>query len=116
MMILTRGCVVSGRKVSGEEQVVKRGWQSLMSNRIDNKTLIGRVARRTGCDEAIVVEIVDAVLEEMVAAFKQGESVSLRNFGTFYVRPERDSTVFRFNPSQRLRQLFGWSSTYKGEI
>jgi DNA-binding protein HU-beta len=49
-------------------------------------------------------------------ALKQGECVSLRNFGTFYVQPERDSWVFKFNPSQRLRKLFGWSSTYKGEL
>ena len=83
---------------------------------MDIKGLINQVAQHTGRDEVIVAEIVDAALEEMVAAFKQGESVSLRNFGTFYVRPERSSTVFRFNPSQRLRKLFGWSSTYKGEI
>jgi DNA-binding protein HU-beta len=63
-----------------------------------------------------VTEIIDAALEEMVVAFRQGESVSLRNFGTFYVRPEQSSTVFRFNPSQRLRKLFGWSSTYKGKV
>jgi DNA-binding protein HU-beta len=81
-----------------------------------NKALINRVVQRTGRDEALVTEIIDAALEEMVAAFRQGESVSLRNFGTFYVRPERSSTVFRFNPSQRLRKLFGWSSTYKGEV
>jgi hypothetical protein len=35
---------------------------------------------------------------------------------SLYVRPERDSWVFKFNPSQRLRKLFGWSSTYKGEL
>ena len=87
-----------------------------MSNNLDKNVLIQRVATHTGHDEATVGEIIDAALEEMVAAFKQGESVSLRNFGTFYVRPERSSTVFRFNPSQRLRKLFGWSSTYKGEL
>jgi DNA-binding protein HU-beta len=83
---------------------------------MDNKALVKRVAQRTGRDEALVTEVIDAMLEEMVAAFKQGESLSLRNFGTFYIRPERSSTVFRFNPSQRLRKLFGWSSTYKGEL
>jgi DNA-binding protein HU-beta len=24
--------------------------------------------------------------------------------------------VFKFNPPQRLRKLFGWSSTYKGKL
>jgi hypothetical protein len=45
-----------------------------------------------------------------------GEGVSLRGFGSFYVRAERDSWVFKFNPSQRLRALFGWSSTYRGPL
>ena len=87
-----------------------------MSDRVDKKALVKRVAQRTGRDEALVTEVIDAMLEETVAAFKQGESLSLHNFGTFYVRRERNSTVFRFNPSQRLRKLFGWSSTYKGEL
>jgi DNA-binding protein HU-beta len=41
--------------------------------------------------------------------------VTLRGFGSFYVRPERSTWVFRFSPGQRLRALFGWSSTYKGQ-
>jgi DNA-binding protein HU-beta len=87
-----------------------------MSDRLDKKELINRVAAQTGYRTSTVAEIVEATLEEMVAAFKRGESVSLRNFGTFYVRPERSSTIFRFNPSQRLRKLFGWSSAYKGDV
>ncbi len=87
-----------------------------MPDRIDKKALISRVTERTKQDPATVTKIVEATLEEIVAAFKQGETVSLRNFGTFYIRPERRSTVFRFNPAQRLRKLFGWSSTYKGEV
>lgn len=58
----------------------------------------------------------DATLEEIYAAFQRGESVSLRNFGSFYVRPETAQWVFRFNPAQRLRKLFGWSSTYHGVV
>jgi len=58
-----------------------------------------------------VEEIVDATLEEIYEALKQGECVSLRNFGTFYVRPERKSWVFRFNPSQRLRKLCGYPNS-----
>ena len=38
------------------------------------------------------------------------------NFGTFYIDEQRSGTVFKFNPAQRLRALFGWSSTYKGEL
>jgi DNA-binding protein HU-beta len=61
-------------------------------------------------------EAVDAVLEEIYEALKRGECVSLKNFGTFYVRPERECWVFKFNPAQRLRKLFGWSSTYTGDL
>ena len=87
-----------------------------MSNSIDKKELVGRVSRRLGKDTSAIEEIVDATLEEIYEALKQGECVSLRNFGTFYVRPQRDSWVFKFRPSQRLRKLFGWSSTYKGRL
>ena len=80
--------------------------------RIDKKELAYRISERIPKGTGIVEEIVDATLEEIYEALKQEECVSLRNFGTFYVRLERDSWVFRFNPSQRLRKLFGWSSPY----
>lgn len=86
-----------------------------MRGRIEKKDLVRRVAMRVNRDEATVGDIVDATLEEIYEALKRGESVSLRDFGSFYVRPERASWVFKFNPSQRLRKLFGWSSTYRGE-
>jgi DNA-binding protein HU-beta len=84
-------------------------------SRIEKLELIARVARRTGRESGMVEENLEAALEEIYQALKQGETVSLRNFGTFYVRPERASWVFRFNPSQKWRALFGWSSTYTGE-
>ena len=87
-----------------------------MSDRIERDELIERVCKRTGNSVKTVEKIVDATLEEIYEALKQGERVSLKNFGTFYVRPERESWVFKFNPSQRLRKLFDWSSTYKGEL
>jgi len=83
---------------------------------IDKKELIHRISKRMPEGTGTVEEMVDATLEEIYEALKQGECVSLRNFGTFYVRPERDSWVFKFNPSQRLRKLLGWSSTYIGKV
>jgi DNA-binding protein HU-beta len=83
---------------------------------MDKKELVRCVSRRVVKGTGTVEEIVDATLEEIYQALKRGETVSLRNFGTFYVRPERSTWVFRFNPSQRLRKLFGWSSTYEGEL
>lgn len=87
-----------------------------MSERISKETLIDRVAQRVNVDEDLASELVDATLEEIYEALKQGECISLRNFGSFYVRQERNAWVFKFNPSQRLRKLFGWSSSYKGEL
>ncbi len=69
-----------------------------MNGRIDKKALADLVSTRIGKDTGTVEEILDATLEEIYEALKRGECVSLRNFGTFYVREERRSWVFRFNP------------------
>jgi DNA-binding protein HU-beta len=87
-----------------------------MDGRIDKKALIELVSERVGRDADVVTEILEATLEEIYQALKRGECVSLYDFGAFYVRPERSSWVFNFNPSQRLRKLFGWSSRYKGKL
>jgi DNA-binding protein HU-beta len=87
-----------------------------MSDRIEKQELVERVARRVGQEVGPVGRVVDATFEEIYEALKAGERVSLRDFGAFYVRQERESWVFKFNPSQRLRKLFGWSSTYRGEL
>jgi hypothetical protein len=59
---------------------------------------------------------VDAVLETLYESFKAGESMTLPGSGGFYVRPGPERWVFRFDPGQRLHALFGWSSTYTGEL
>jgi len=71
---------------------------------------------RVGRDKEMVEEIIEATLEEIHEALKRGERVSLRDFCTFYVRPERRSWCFKLTPSQRLRKLFRWSSTYEGKL
>jgi DNA-binding protein HU-beta len=78
--------------------------------------LIERVTTKTGQDKTVVAEIVGTTFEEIYEAFKHEEKVSIRNFGTFYIDVRRSGTVFKFNPAQRLRALFGWSSTYTGEL
>ncbi len=87
-----------------------------MSDNIDKKELVKRVATRVGKDAKTVEAIVDATLEEIYESLKGEQGVSLRNFGTFYIDVRRSGTVFKFNPAQRLRALFGWSSTYKGDL
>jgi DNA-binding protein HU-beta len=83
---------------------------------LERAALVGLVAARVQWDAGTVGQFVDATLAEIYQALKRGQPVSLRDFGSFYVRPGRDRWVFTFNPSQRLRKLFGWSSTYRGEL
>lgn len=83
---------------------------------INRKALIEQVSLKTGQPKNYVETVLDATLEEIITSLKQGESVSIQNFGTFYIQQRGGSCVFKFNPSQRLRKILGWSSTYKGEI
>jgi len=87
-----------------------------MPDRIEREELIRLTAQRTSQEEEMVDMVVDAFLDEIYQALKRGQGVTLKGFGGFYVRPERESWVFKFNPCQKWRALFGWSSTYKGEI
>jgi DNA-binding protein HU-beta len=87
-----------------------------MPDRINKEEFVRRLAVRMGTDGDTASKWVDAVTETLYESFKAGESVTLPGFGGFFVRAERETWVFKFNPGQRLRALFGWSSTYKGEI
>jgi len=79
---------------------------------MNEKELIQNIANETGVEIESVEKIFNASIEQIVASLKQCESVTIRNFGRFYIRPGHFSTnVFKFSPSQRLRKLFGWSST-----
>lgn len=83
---------------------------------INKQELIRRVAKRNGQNTEVIETIKYDTLEEIYECLKAGESVNLRNFGTFYIEVYPSMAKFKFNPSQRLRKLFGWSSSYKGDI
>lgn len=87
-----------------------------MPSRIEKKEVIRRIAQRMETDEKTAEAFLEATIDTLYEAFKAGESVTLPGLGGFYVRPEPDSWVFKFNPGQKLRALFGWSSTYSGEL
>jgi DNA-binding protein HU-beta len=87
-----------------------------MTTRIQKQEVVQRTALKVSEDEKQIEAHFDAILETLYEAFKAGESVTLTGFGSFYVRPGRDTWTFKFNPSQKLRALFGWSSSYKGEL
>ena len=87
-----------------------------MNDRIQKEDLIRSASERTGVDSEVTTIVVDAFLDEIYQSLKHGQPVTIRDFGSFYVREERARWVFRFNPSQKWRSLFGWSSTYRGEL
>jgi DNA-binding protein HU-beta len=83
---------------------------------MNKKEWIDTVTNRTGKSKELATEILESGLEEIYLAMKREEKVTLANFGTFYIEVRGSRTVFKFNPSQKWKALFGWSSTYKGEL
>ncbi len=85
-----------------------------MAQRTQEPEIAARLAQRMQTDEATAAKWLEGVTETLYETIKAGESVTLRGFGSFYVKPERSDTwTFKFNPAQRLRAALGWSSTYK---
>ena len=84
---------------------------------MNEKELIPNIAGEAGVEIEIAERVFNATIEQKVQSLKSCESVTIRDFGRFYIRPGDSRTmVFKFSPSQRLRKIFGWSSTYKGKV
>jgi len=85
---------------------------------MNEKELKANIISETGIKAEVVEQVFDATIEQIIQSLKDCESVTIRNFGRFYIRQGRHSSlmVFKFSPSQRLRKILGWSSTYKGKI
>jgi nucleoid DNA-binding protein len=99
-----------------EDLLVPRGKGKPVAERIEKKEFIRRLAERMQTDEATATQWLDGVLEEMYQTFRSGHGLTLPGFGGFYLDYRRDSWAFKFNPGQKLRALFGWSSTYRGPL
>ena len=87
-----------------------------VSEKVPKNELVRQLALRMETDDATAAQWLEGVIETLYDNFKLGRGVTLPGFGSFYIRPERTSWVFKFSPAQRLKALLGWSSTYKGEI
>jgi DNA-binding protein HU-beta len=87
-----------------------------MADRLKKEEFVRLLAARMNADEATATAWLDGLVETLYDSFKAGKGVTLPGFGGFYVRPEPESLVFKFNPGQRLCALFGWSSTYSGTL
>ncbi len=84
-----------------------------MTERVSKNEIIGQLAIRMNADEASAAQWLEGMVETLYDNFKIGKSVTLPGFGSFYVRPEHSSWVFKFTPAQRLRAMLGWPSTCK---
>ena len=77
------------------------------------KEFISLLANRMKADEETTKQWIDAYTDTLIDIFKTGEGVTIDGLGGFYVSRRRDYTVFKFNPSQKIRHYLGWGSTYK---
>ena len=87
-----------------------------MAERIERKAFVQQLAKRMNSDEKVASEWLEATLETLYQNFKVGRGFTLKGFGGFYVQPRGRTWAFKFNPGQKLKALFGWSSTYKGKL
>ena len=87
-----------------------------MVERVKQAELARRIAEHMDSDPKIAAEWLEAMTETIYECFRAQECVTLQGLGNFYIREERGHWVFKFNPSQRLRALLRWSSTYRGPL
>ncbi len=87
-----------------------------MSVSIKKKDFIQKLALKMDVDEKTAAAWLDGVTDTLYDTFRNGQGVSLPGLGSFYMQKRGFLYVFKFNPSQKLRKLLGWSSTYKDEI
>ena len=83
---------------------------------ISKKEFISKLALNMNTNEEIASKWLNGTIDTFYEVFKNGEGVKLRGFGNFYLSKRKNSTVFKFNPSSKLKKLLDWSSTYKGDI
>jgi len=93
---------------------VCRRW--LWQERIETKAFVQQLAVKMKTDEKVATAWLEATLETLYENFKAGKGVTLTGFGGFYVQPRGETWAFKFNPGQKLRVLFGWSSSYQGTL
>lgn len=87
-----------------------------MAESIKKGELVRDLAVRMKVDEETAAAWIEGFIDVLYASIKSGRGVTLQGLGGFYVQRKRPTWVFRFNPGQKLRALFGWSSKYKGEL
>ncbi len=77
------------------------------------KELILQIANQMKTDPHTAQIWVDTILENIYESLENRQTVTLENFGAFYIDKRQSGIVFKFNPSQKMRKMLGWSSKYK---
>jgi DNA-binding protein HU-beta len=88
-----------------------------MPENIKKKEFVSLLAQKMKVSDKTAEKWVDAFTDALYKCFKRQRGVVITNLGTFYLRiTSRDDSIFKFLPSQKLKALFGYSSTYKGDL
>ena len=90
---------------------------------MNRKGLINEVSKRTGHSKHVSKIIIDCLMDNIFFALKQGNKVSLKNFGTFHkaekrskryydiatgkIRTSQTKNVVKFIPAKRLKRIIG---------
>ncbi len=83
---------------------------------MNNKEFVKKYAQEVDCDEETAKKQVQVFTQIILDSMKKGDSVTIKDFGRFYIRERTNSTVFKFLPAQKFKAILGWASDYKGEI
>jgi DNA-binding protein HU-beta len=88
-----------------------------MAENVKKKEFVNLLANKMKVSDKTAEMWVDAFTDTLFECFKRQRGVVITNLGTFYLRiTSRGDSIFTFLPSQKLRALFGYSSTYKGKL
>ena len=71
---------------------------------------IAEIISETGIAESVVRKICTSQFEKIFKNLEQCQTVTIENFGTFYIKVTEPTRTFKFNPSKRLRGALGWSA------
>ncbi|MGI8885018.1 MAG: HU family DNA-binding protein [Pyrinomonadaceae bacterium] len=88
-----------------------------MPENIKKKEFTNLLAQKMNVSDKVAEMWIDAFTETLYECFKRQRGVVITNLGTFYLRiTSRGDSIFKFLPSQKLKALFGYSSTYRGDL
>jgi hypothetical protein len=88
-----------------------------MPENIKKKEFAALLAQKMKVSEKTAEKWIDAFSDTLYECFKKQRGVVISNLGTFYLRiTSHGDSIFKFLPSQKLRALFGYSSTYRGDL